>query len=162
MNHVDHPAKMAAQDPNFPDYDERGWPSELVCAVDELRQHAARLREVARSLRTTNALRGQELTLIASSLDVAAHPAERYMVEHAGPGLTPAWRPIATAPHDGRSVLLKFGQDGVSQGMYVPGLPHPWKFIDTNDGITWMVNHAVDGPGGPSHWQPMPGTDAAA
>lgn len=68
------------------------------------------------------------------------------------------WQPIKTAPRDGTNILLAWGQDGVSQGHYVPGLQgtHPWKFIDTNDGITWLINHAVDGPGGPSHWMPMP------
>jgi hypothetical protein len=73
-----------------------------------------------------------------------------------GSCVRPGWLPIATAPRDGTNILLRFGSDGASQGKYVPGLPHPWKFIDTNDGVTWLVNHAVDGPGGPSHWQPMP------
>lgn len=69
------------------------------------------------------------------------------------------WLPIKSAPRDGTNILLRFGIDGVSQGKYVVGgVTHPWKFIDTNDGITWLVNHAVDGPGGPSHWQPMPDT----
>ena len=67
-----------------------------------------------------------------------------------------AWLPIAAAPRDGTNILLRFGSDGVSQGKYVPGTPHPWKFIETNDGITWLVNHSVDGPGGPSHYMPMP------
>lgn len=66
------------------------------------------------------------------------------------------WLPIKTAPRDGTNVILRFGSDGASQGKYVPGLPRPWKFIDTNDGVTWLVNHAVDGPGGPTHWLPMP------
>jgi hypothetical protein len=66
------------------------------------------------------------------------------------------WQPIKTAPRDGTNILLAWGQDGVSQGHYIPGLPYPWKFIDTNDGITWLINNAVDGPGGPTHWQPMP------
>ena len=66
------------------------------------------------------------------------------------------WQKIKTAPRDGRNLLLRFGQDGASQGKYIPGIPYPWKFIDTNDGVTWLVNHAVDGPGGPSHWMPMP------
>jgi hypothetical protein len=67
------------------------------------------------------------------------------------------WQPIKTAPRDGTNILLRFGVDGVSQGKFVPGgVTHPWKFIDTQDGITWLINHAVDGPGGPSHWQPMP------
>lgn len=70
------------------------------------------------------------------------------------------WSPIKLAPRDGTNVLIRFGGDGVSQGKFVPGVPHPWKFIDTNDGITWLVNHAVDGPGGPSHFMPMP-SDAA-
>lgn len=67
------------------------------------------------------------------------------------------WQPIATAPRDGTNILIRFGQDGVSQAKYVPGIPHPWQFIDTNDGITWMVNHSVDKPlYGPSHWAPFP------
>ena len=66
------------------------------------------------------------------------------------------WQKIKTAPRDGRNLLLRFGSDGVSQGKFVPGLPHPWKFLDKNDGITWLVNHAIDGPGGPSHWMAMP------
>jgi hypothetical protein len=69
---------------------------------------------------------------------------------------TQTWLPIKTAPRDGTNILLRFGSDGASQGQYIPGLPRPWKFIDMNDKITWLINHAVDGPGGPSHWQPMP------
>src|SRR6185437_10781057 len=57
------------------------------------------------------------------------------------------------------NILIRFGRDGVSQAKYVPGTPHPWKFIDTNDGITWLINHAVDTEYGPTHWMPMP--DAA-
>jgi hypothetical protein len=67
-----------------------------------------------------------------------------------------AWQSMATAPRDGRNILIRFGRDGVSQAMYVPGVPHPWKFIDTNDGITWLINSARDGEYGPSHWMPMP------
>lgn len=74
----------------------------------------------------------------------------------------PQWQPIKTAPRDGSNLLLRFGSDGVSQGKFVPGLPHPWKFIDTNDGVTWLVNHAIDGPGGPSHWMRMPSTALSA
>jgi hypothetical protein len=70
-----------------------------------------------------------------------------------------AWQPIETAPRDGTNILIRFGRDGVSQAKYVPGTPHPWKFIDTNDGITWIINHAVDTEYGPTHWMPMP--DAA-
>lgn len=66
------------------------------------------------------------------------------------------WQPIATAPRDGTNILIRFGRDGVSQAKYVPGTPHPWKFIDTNDGITWLVNHAVDSEYGPTHWMPLP------
>jgi hypothetical protein len=72
MNQIDHPAAMAAQDLAFPDYDDRGWPSELVCAVNELREHAARVMEIAAALRTTNALRAGSLHAIANSLEVAA------------------------------------------------------------------------------------------
>jgi hypothetical protein len=68
-----------------------------------------------------------------------------------------AWQPIKTAPRDGRNILVRFDQDGVSQAKYIPGLPRPWQFIDTNNGISWMVNAAADGAGGPSCWMPMPG-----
>lgn len=67
-----------------------------------------------------------------------------------------SWRPIKTAPRDGTNILIRFGRDGVSQAKYVPGTPHPWKFIDTNDGVTWLINHAVDTAYGPSHWMPIP------
>ena len=73
------------------------------------------------------------------------------------------WQPIATAPRDGTNILIRFGQAGVSQAKYIPGLPRPWQFIDTNDGITWMINHSVDKPlYGPSHWAPFPEYVAAA
>lgn len=72
------------------------------------------------------------------------------------------WRPIATAPRDGTNILLRFGLDCVSQGCYVPGWPRPWRFIDTNDGISWLVNHAIDGLGGPSHWQPLASAEMPA
>lgn len=65
-------------------------------------------------------------------------------------------QPISSAPRDGTHILIFFGQDGVSQARYIVGAQKPWQFIDTNDGITWLINHAVDGPGGPSHWMPMP------
>jgi hypothetical protein len=84
---IDHGAKMRAQDPDFPDYDQRGWPAPLVCAVSELREHAARLREIGAALRTTNALRANSVDVLADSLDYAAAPAERYMDANAGPGL---------------------------------------------------------------------------
>ncbi|MGF6738467.1 hypothetical protein [Paraburkholderia atlantica] len=67
-----------------------------------------------------------------------------------------SWLPIATAPRNGKNILIRFGSDGVSQAKYVPGTPYPWKFIDTNDGITWLVNHAVDTEYGPTHWMPLP------
>lgn len=67
-----------------------------------------------------------------------------------------SWLPISCAPRDGQNILIRFGRDGVSQAKYVPGVPHPWKFIDTNDGITWLINGAHDDEYGPSHWMPMP------
>jgi hypothetical protein len=64
-----------------------------------------------------------------------------------------SWRPIATAPRNGREVLIRFGIDGrPSQAKYIEGLPYPWKYLDTNDGVQWLVNYTKDGPGGPSHW----------
>lgn len=68
------------------------------------------------------------------------------------------WQPMKTAPRVGTNILLRWGSDGVSQGKYIPGLPKPWQFIDTNDGITWLINHAVDNEYGPTHWMPMPPT----
>jgi len=67
------------------------------------------------------------------------------------------WPTIESAPRDGSTILLRFGQDGVSQGRYNfshDRAGHPWEFID-GDNAKWIVNHAVDGPGGPSHWMPM-------
>ena len=66
------------------------------------------------------------------------------------------WQPIATAPRDGTNILIRFGVDGVSQAKYIAGIPFPWQFIDTQNGISWLINHAKDNPGGPSHWMPMP------
>lgn len=60
------------------------------------------------------------------------------------------WQRMKTAPRDGTNILLRWGSDGVSQGKYIPGLPKPWQFIDTNDGITWLINHAVDNEYGPT------------
>jgi hypothetical protein len=67
-----------------------------------------------------------------------------------------SWLPIESAPRDGSNILIRFGRDGVSQAKYVAGTPFPWKFIDTHDGITWMINTARDGEYGPSHWMPLP------
>lgn len=68
-----------------------------------------------------------------------------------------AWMPIASAPRDGSTILLRFGIDGTSQGRYVYSHDrpqHPWEFID-DQGAAWIVNHAVDALGGPSHWMPI-------
>jgi hypothetical protein len=72
MNHMNHAAKMAAQDPAFPDYDDRGWPLDLVGLVLNVREDVVRLLELARALRSTNALRAQEIASIANSLQNAA------------------------------------------------------------------------------------------
>jgi hypothetical protein len=73
---------------------------------------------------------------------------------------TDAWQPIASAPRDGSTIMLRFGEDGVSQGRYshVPTNPgYPWVFIDSQGEDRWIINRAVDALGGPSHWMPMPG-----
>ncbi|TDY26262.1 hypothetical protein B0G81_6772 [Paraburkholderia sp. BL6665CI2N2] len=80
---------------------------------------------------------------------------------YAAPTASDAWQPIETAPKDGTNILIRFGLDGVSQAKFTPGWAWPWQFIDTNDGVTWMLNRAVDGPGGPSHWMPLPAAPAA-
>jgi len=66
------------------------------------------------------------------------------------------WKPISSAPRDGSNIIIRFGKDGVSQAKFIAGLPFPWQFIDTNDGVTWLINHAKDAPGGPSHWMHFP------
>lgn len=99
-------------------------------------------------------LQRNELRALLDALDAAEQRAEAAERDAARDGA--GWQRIQTAPRDGRGLLLSWGQDGVSQAKYVPGIPHPWLFIDTNDGITWMLNRSIDGPGGPSHWMPMP------
>lgn len=64
-------------------------------------------------------------------------------------------QPIESAPRDGTTILVWFGQDGASQARYVPHETHPWEFID-KQGDNWIVNYAIDGLGGPSHWATMP------
>jgi hypothetical protein len=87
---------------------------------------------------------------------------ELWNTRAAGASEGQAWQPIATAPRDGSNILIRFGRDGISQAKYVAGTPHPWKFIDTNDGITWLINHAVDTEYGPTHWMPLPPPDTSA
>lgn len=99
--------------------------------------------------------------LLGESRESFAERAFTWSAMVATHGMIDAWQPIATAPRDGRNILIRFGQDGASQAMYVPGVPHPWKFIDTNDGVTWLINSARDGEYGPSHWMQMPTADAA-
>jgi hypothetical protein len=73
-----------------------------------------------------------------------------------------AWLPIASAPRDGTTILLRLSKS-VSQGRYDPHPSrdaHPWEFIDRSNGASF-VNHMVDSDIGPSHWMPMPGANAA-
>lgn len=72
------------------------------------------------------------------------------------------WKPIASAPRDGSNIIIRFGEDGVSQAKYIDCMPFPWQFIDTNDCMTWLINYAKDAPGGPSHWMPLPSKAAPA
>ena len=64
-------------------------------------------------------------------------------------------QPIKSAPRDGTTILVWFGKDGVSQARYVPHETHPWEFID-KQGDSWIINYAIDGLGGPSHWAAIP------
>lgn len=67
------------------------------------------------------------------------------------------WLSIESAPRDGSTILIRFGQDGVSQAKYNAGC---WLFIDRgSDNVSWLLNSAIDGPGGPSHWQPIHGSE---
>lgn len=79
-----------------------------------------------------------------------------------------ACQPIDTAPRDGRLIVLHFGQDVTTVGRWSPmayDLPsaYPWQIVDRQtaaDGSgDLFVNRCVDGPGGPSHWSPLPGYD---
>ncbi|WP_186250767.1 hypothetical protein [Burkholderia gladioli] len=65
------------------------------------------------------------------------------------------WRPMDSAPRDGSNIIVRFPFGDVSQAMYVIGSPMPWKFIDTRTGISWLINFAADGPGGPTGWMPL-------
>lgn len=100
------------------------------------------------TINTERAIAAAELALLESKL----LQAERELAEVR----KDAWQPIENAPRDGRSILIRFGLDGVSQAKYIAGTPFPWQFIDTQNGISWMINHAKDGPAGPSHYMPMP------
>lgn len=71
----------------------------------------------------------------------------------AEPAKAPAWQPMATAPRDGTTILIRFGSDGVSQATYIPGAEFPWRFIDQN-GSQWFVNSAREDV--PSHWAEIP------
>jgi hypothetical protein len=74
-----------------------------------------------------------------------------------------ARRPIATAPRDGSTIILFFGEDTVAQGRYLPVQHeprHPWQFIDSQGEGNWFANRSTDNDLGPSHWMPMPGAQA--
>lgn len=68
-----------------------------------------------------------------------------------------SWLNINSAPRDGTSILLRFGQDGVSTGWWKDddSDPRPWKFLDRN-GDDPIANSCRDGEYGPSHWMPLP------
>jgi hypothetical protein len=77
-----------------------------------------------------------------------------------------ACQPIRTAPRDGTMIVLHFGQDVTTVGWWSPmayGLvmSHPWRFLDQQTDspggeLDRFVNRAVNGPGGPSRWSPLP------
>lgn len=97
MNIIDHPAAMAKQDHAFPDYDQRGWPVPIVGAILNVHEDCARLTDLANALRSTNALRAEQVHQIACSLRFGADPADRYMDKTTGPGLAaaaPAWTSV--------------------------------------------------------------------
>jgi hypothetical protein len=101
---------------------------------------------------TTEAERGAYMVGHRDARHAAAELVAAATSAHSASG----WQAMKTAPRDGTNILLRWGTDGASQGKYIPGLPKPWQFIDTNDGITWLINYAVDNEYGPTHWQPMP------
>jgi hypothetical protein len=88
-------------------------------------------------------------------------------VTDAAPPTAPnSWRPIETAPRDGRHILLRMGSETVTLGWWDPnaknGLRYPWQFVDTGMLGTGYVNGSginsiIDGRGGgPTHWRPLP------
>lgn len=128
-----------------------------LCLANGLDMHAAGETELARIWTKVEKIRAKQAAKPKHSpLPEAAQP----VADDTGAKPEPAysWLPISTAPRDGSNILIRFGRDGASQAKYVPGVPHPWKFIDTNDGITWLINGARDDEYGPSHWMPMPST----
>jgi hypothetical protein len=130
-----------------------------VTGADALRDAVVRAAQKWGDTDAAGAIEMLAAELELSNALVALEAAHKVGVASGATEDAPAdnWRPIKSAPRDGSNILLRFGVDGVSQGKFVlGGVTHPWKFIDTNDGITWLVNHAVDGPGGPSDWQPLP------
>lgn len=77
-------------------------------------------------------------------------PADEHVMRDTFP-----WLPIKTAPRNGTTILIRFGSDGISQGSFHPDKAFPWRFIDESLG-EWLINYAKDGPGGPTHWAPLP------
>ncbi len=67
------------------------------------------------------------------------------------------WQTIDSAPHDGRTIQLAFGEDWVTIGRWRGDeFPHPWEFVDRNNGAL-IINNAIEGVGGPTHWdEPAP------
>ena len=69
----------------------------------------------------------------------------------------PVWQPIATAPKDGKLVIL-FDGDAVSVGVFTDG---GWRFWngETEDGyrgnIAGSLNYWLSDYG-PTHWKPLP------
>jgi hypothetical protein len=67
---------------------------------------------------------------------------------------TPQWQPIATAPKDGRVILV------AKTGSKVP-LPAYWNAAESNfyrhwDGSRLDQEYALSGPWSPTHWMPLP------
>lgn len=72
-------------DPDFPEWDERGWPTAIIGLVLSVRDDAVRLHELSAALRSTNSLRANEVQQLAWSIENAALTADRYMDKTPGP-----------------------------------------------------------------------------
>jgi hypothetical protein len=158
-----------------------------LCLANGIDMHEAAETELARIWTKVDAIRAKQAAKpkhsplpehVAPTLDltdeqrIAVTIADERMAYHGLPSYSRLLaraqasderRPIATAPRDGSTIILFFGEDTVAQGRYLP-VPHeprhPWQFIDSQGEENWFANRSVDDDLGPSHWMPMPGVKA--
>ncbi|HUB92154.1 MAG TPA: hypothetical protein VMA74_20690 [Dyella sp.] len=77
---------------------------------------------------------------------------------------TVAWKPMESAPRDGRVILLRWGNDAITPGFWVGEFgdkpescgAFPWAFIDADstEQNAYILNQAADNEYGPTQWAP--------